>query len=125
MHRLPVTTCFAAPASPTPSSVHSRAPQIDGSGATARDVTRFAVGADAAAGEVPQYGGDPCQPRAAAANRSIADAMPYHLRTARTGRRHHHQAGAMLPLPAGTSLSGTGPPEPTASNARSPDALPY
>ena len=95
MHLLPVTACFAPPASPTPPSALPRAAQIDGSGIAARDVTRFAVGADAAAGEVPQYGGDPCQARAAAANPSMADAMPYNVRTASTDRRHSRRARAV------------------------------
>jgi hypothetical protein len=118
MHLLPATAGFAPPASSTALSALSLATQIGGSGIAAHDLERYALGAHAAAGEVPQYGRYPRQVRAAAANRSMGDAMPCNVRTARlaaatTGR--HVSCRYFWPAPT----------RPTASKTKSSDAMPY
>jgi len=126
MHLLPVTACFAPPASPTSPSALPRPTQLDGAGIAARDVTRFAVGAGAAAaaGATPRYSGDHCQSRAAAANPSMTDALPHNVRTTSSDGRHSRWAGPVPQCPAGTSLAGTSLPRPTACKTRSSDAMP-
>jgi hypothetical protein len=94
MHLLPAAACFAPPASSTPPSALPQATQIGGSGIAAHDVTRFALHADVAIGEVPHDSDAPCHLRVATATPQKASVMPYNVGTARTGRRLRPQSGA-------------------------------
>jgi hypothetical protein len=154
MNLLPVNACFAPPASSAALSALPLATQFGGPGIAAHDVSRYALRARAAAGEVAEYGGDPCQAPVAAANPSMPDAMPYNVtpllplplrervgvrglaaamrynvRTARAGPRHHRQPRPLADTPraamAGTDRGGTSSTGPTASNPKSSDAMPY
>jgi len=63
-------------------------------------------------------------PGPTAPNAKSSDAMPYNVRTARTGCCHRPTC-AVPPLLGRANPSGTSTPGPTASNAKSSDAMPY